>query len=39
MSLEAAVGRLAEENANRLVRHKPKPLAVAGAAAAAGDDY
>jgi threonyl-tRNA synthetase len=38
MSLEAAVARLAEENARRVVRHKPKPLAVAGAAAA-GDDY
>jgi threonyl-tRNA synthetase len=36
MSLEAAVGRLAEENANRIVRHKPKPLAVAGAA---GENY
>jgi len=39
MSLEAAVARLAEENTRRVVRHKPKPLAVAGAAAAAGDDY
>ena len=40
MSLEAAVERLRDENARRAVRHKPKPLAVAGSAAAAGgEDY
>jgi threonyl-tRNA synthetase len=38
MSIEAAVARLAEESAKRVVRHRPKPLALAGAAAA-GADY
>jgi threonyl-tRNA synthetase len=39
MSLEAAVERLRDENARRAVRHKPKPLAVAGAASTGGEDY
>jgi threonyl-tRNA synthetase len=38
MSLEAAVERLREENASRVVRHKPKPLAVPGETAG-GEDY
>jgi threonyl-tRNA synthetase len=43
MSLEAAIERLRDENARRAVRHKPKPLALAGEAAAEsggeGDGY
>jgi threonyl-tRNA synthetase len=40
MSLDAAVERLRDENARRAVRHKPKPLAMpGGAAAGGGDDY
>jgi threonyl-tRNA synthetase len=40
MSLEAAVERLREENARRSVRHKPKPLSVAGSAnSGSSEDY
>ena len=40
MSLEAAIERLRDENARRAVRHKPKPLALAGEAAEAdGEGY
>jgi hypothetical protein len=43
MSLEAAIERLRDENARRAVRHKPKPLALAGEATAEsggeGDGY
>jgi len=35
MSLDAAVERLRDENARRAVRHKPKPLALAGGGAEA----
>jgi threonyl-tRNA synthetase len=37
MSLEAAVERLRDEHARRAVRHKPKPLAIGGAAGQAAD--
>ena len=37
MSLEAAIERLRDENARRAVRHKPKPLALGGDAAAEAD--
>jgi len=37
MSLDAAVERLRDENARRAVRHKPKPLAVGGAATQSAD--
>ena len=37
MSLEAAVERLRDEHALRAVRHKPKPLAIGGAAGQAAD--
>jgi threonyl-tRNA synthetase len=40
MSLESAVERLRDENARRAVRHKPKPLTVAGASGTgASEDY
>jgi len=40
MSLEAAVERLRDEHARRAVRHKPKPLVVAGASSAgATEEY
>ena len=39
MTLEAAVERLRQENVERLVRHKPKPLAVAGEPAGDAEDY
>jgi threonyl-tRNA synthetase len=40
MSLEAAVERLRDEHARRAVRHKPKPLTVAGASgSSAAEDY
>jgi threonyl-tRNA synthetase len=40
LSLEAAVERLRDENARRSVRHRPKPLAVAGSrAVGGGEDY
>jgi len=40
MSLEAAVERLRDENARRAVRHKPKPLSVAGSGGAnASEEY
>jgi len=39
MSLEAAVERLREENLSRVVRHKPKPLALPGDSGADGEDY
>ena len=39
MTLEAAVERLRQENIDRLVRHKPKPLAVAGEQAGDAEDY
>jgi hypothetical protein len=40
MSLEAAVERLRDENARRAVRHKPKPLTVAGSGSAgSSEDY
>jgi len=37
MSLEAAIEQLRDENARRAVRHKPKPLALGGEAAAKAD--
>jgi threonyl-tRNA synthetase len=37
MSLDAAVERLRDENARRAVRHKPKPLAIGGAATQSAD--
>jgi hypothetical protein len=40
MSLEAAIGRLRDENEQRVVRHKPKPLGIGGTKpSVAADDY
>ena len=40
MSLEAAIERLRDENEQRVVRHKPKPLGIGGTKpSVAADDY